>query len=179
MVERLTMFGGVGMKHKPLRVLVADDCNDAADSLVMLVNLWKHETRVAYDGAAALAIAGDFQPDVLLLDIAMPKLDGFKLAQQLRRQGPCKNALMIALTGYADAPHRLLWENAFDHFLIKPADPTIIANLLLYEQRRLSIRTANRATPRALGIQLATEEVLIASAPAGANLEEYSRLIAH
>src|SRR5437588_233940 len=58
-----------------LRALVADDCRDNADSLSILVEMWGHEVRVAYDGAAALELAFAYQPDVLLLDIAMPRMD--------------------------------------------------------------------------------------------------------
>jgi CheY-like chemotaxis protein len=119
-----------------LRVLVADDWRDAADALCILVRSWGHEVRVAYDGAAALDVASAFHPCVLLLDIAMPKVDGCQLARQLRRQPRFKDALFVAITGYADEAHRLLWEEAFDHYLVKPSEPSALEQLLLLEQDR-------------------------------------------
>jgi PleD family two-component response regulator len=80
----------VGMKIKCLRagrllrVLVADDNRDAADSMSLLVKMWGHEVRQTYDGAAALEIAAAYRPDVLLLDISMPNMDGCQLAKRLR-----------------------------------------------------------------------------------------------
>lgn len=152
------------MDQKPLCVLIVDDCKDAANSMFMLVEMWHHDVRVAYDGAAAREMAITFQPDVLLLDIAMPKIDGFTLARELRRQAPLRDALLVAMTGYADEVHRLLWENAFDHFLIKPVEPAIVERLLLLEQRRLAnLAAASFATPRAVGILLAADEAAATS----------------
>src|SRR5512145_2378697 len=139
------------MEERLLRVLVVDDYKDAADSLCVLVKMWRHEARVAYDGAAAFELAASFQPDVLLLDIAMPTLDGFNLAQKLRRQTVLKDAALIAITGYADRTHRLLWEKAFDHYLVKPVQPSIVEHLLLLEQRRranLVLAVPQPVTPR-------------------------------
>jgi CheY-like chemotaxis protein len=121
-----------------LRVLVADDNRDAADSLSMLVKTWGHDVRPAYDGAAALEISSAYQPDVLLLDIAMPKMDGCQLARQLRRQTRFKDTLLIAITGYADEAHRLLWEEAFAPYFIKPVEPSILQKLLVLERERLA-----------------------------------------
>jgi CheY-like chemotaxis protein len=121
-----------------LRVLVADDDRDTAWSLSRLVKMWGHDVRVAYGGAEALAMASAYQPDVLLLDIAMPALDGCRLAQQLRRQTRFKDTLLVAITGYADEAHRLLGEEAsFDHYLVKPAEPSAVEELLLLAQGRL------------------------------------------
>jgi CheY-like chemotaxis protein len=117
-----------------LRVLVADDNRDAADVLSILVKLWGHDARQAYDGAAALQMAAAYQPDVLLLDIAMPKMDGFQLAQRLRRQARFQDTLLIAITGYAEEAHRLLGEEAgFDLYLSKPVEPSTLEILLLLE----------------------------------------------
>lgn len=150
------------MERQRLRVLIADDCKDSVDSLVVLVNLWGHETRAAYDGADALEMAADFQPDVVLLDIAMPKINGFDLAKQLRQTQ--SDALLVAITGFADAAHRQLWEKAFDRFLIKPVEPEFMDQLLMREQRRLvSLSAAHLATPRRVGIAL----------PAGEAVETY------
>jgi CheY-like chemotaxis protein len=122
-----------------LRVLVADDYKDAADSLSMLVKIWGHDVRVAYDGAQALEMTLVHQPDVLLLDMGMPKIDGCELTQELRRQDRFKDTLLIALTGYADAAHRLLCAKAgFDLCLVKPVEPSTLETLLLLEQHRLT-----------------------------------------
>src|SRR6476661_3754128 len=77
--------GSTPVGQRKLRVLVADDNKDAADSLAMLLKLWGHDASVVYDGAAAYRVAWNDRPDVLLLDIAMPNLDGYDLAGQLRR----------------------------------------------------------------------------------------------
>jgi CheY-like chemotaxis protein len=121
-----------------LRVLVADDNRDMADSLCMLMKMWGHESWPAYDGATALELASAHQPDVLMVDLAMPTLDGYQLARQLRQHPVLKGALLIALTGYTDEAHRRLSEEAgFDHYLIKPAEPQRVEALLLLERNRL------------------------------------------
>ncbi len=122
-----------------LRVLVVDDNRDAADSLSMLVNLWRHDGRAAYDGATALEMASVRQPDVVLLDLSMPKMDGCQMARRLRRQAAFADTLLIAVTGWTDQAHRLLCDNAgFDHYLLKPIDLARLENLLLRERRRLA-----------------------------------------
>jgi CheY-like chemotaxis protein len=129
-----------------LRVLIADDNRDAADSMAMLVNLWKHESQAVYDGAAALEMASVCQPDVLLLDLAMPKMDGCQVAWQLRRQSRFKDTLVIAITGYADNAHRRLCDEAgFDHYLIKPIDLSSLETLLLRERDRRSAEEAEES----------------------------------
>lgn len=128
--------------HGPLRVLVVDDNKDTADSLCMLAQIWGFQSERAYDGVAALDMVSAYRPDVLLLDIAMPKMDGFRLAQQIREMAACKDILLIAITGHAGPEHRLQCERAgFDDFLIKPADPSAIMKLLVREAAR---RAANR-----------------------------------
>jgi DNA-binding response OmpR family regulator len=130
---------------RKLRVLVVDDNHDCADSLSWLVNLWENEVQTAYDGAAALALTVDRQPDVVLLDLSMPQMDGCQMARRLRRQAAFADTLLIALTGWTDQPHRLLCAEAgFDHFLIKPIDLDNLKNSLLRERRRLA-RSAEEA----------------------------------
>jgi CheY-like chemotaxis protein len=134
--------------EKPLRVLVADDNADVADSFAVLIKYWGHDAQSAYDGAAALEIADVYQPDVMLLDIAMPGINGFQLAQRLRNQPRFKDTLLMAITGYADRAHRRLWQAAFDHFLIKPVEPAVLKELLRRAQAQrersgLSLSGAN------------------------------------
>jgi two-component system, chemotaxis family, CheB/CheR fusion protein len=122
-----------------LRVLIVDDNRDAADCLSMLVNLWGDDARAAYDGAAALEMALGQQPDVVLLDLSMPKMDGCQVARRLRQQTVFADTLLIAVTGWTDQAHRFLCDEAgFDHYLVKPIDLVHLEILLLREGRRLA-----------------------------------------
>jgi CheY-like chemotaxis protein len=116
---------------RALQVLVVDDNTDAADSLGLLVRMWGHDVRVAYDGAGILETASAYRPDAILLDIGLPRVDGYCLARQLRRQPGLQGLLLVAVTGYADAEHRALSQEAgFDHYLVKPVDPDELQGLL-------------------------------------------------
>jgi CheY-like chemotaxis protein len=124
---------------KQLNVLVVDDDGDNLDSLSMLVAIWGHNAWVARDGAAALKIASTDQIDVMLIDIAMPEMDGYSVARRLRRQSRNKDALLIAITGWGDEAHRRLGKEAgFDHYLTKPVDPSVLELLLALEWARLA-----------------------------------------
>jgi DNA-binding response OmpR family regulator len=112
-----------------LRVLVVDDDRDAADSLAMLVELWGHDVRIRYDAVSAFEGACSYRPHVVLLDIGLPKIDGHQLAREIRQQAE-KEAVLIAVTGYADEVHRSRCESAFDHYLIKPAPLEEVQRLL-------------------------------------------------
>jgi CheY-like chemotaxis protein len=143
--------------RRSLRVLVADDNRDAADSLSILVKMWGHDVRQTYDGAAALEMASAYRPDVLLLDISMPKMNGCHLAQQLRREARFTDALLIAITGWGDKANRLLGEEAgFDHFFTKPVDLSILEELLLLQQHRLAEPEACRTLAPAVKRELET-----------------------
>jgi CheY-like chemotaxis protein len=118
--------------QRPLRVAIADDCTDGADSLAMLVRLWGYEAEVAYGGAEALQMIRAYEPDVVVLDIGMPKVTGWTVARQLRRLPRFEHILLIALTGYADEVHRKTSLAAgFDYFFVKPCDPQALKNALL------------------------------------------------
>ena len=114
-----------------LRVLVADDNRDAADSLQRVLALYGHEVRVVYDGAAALQVGQEFRPRVAVLDIGMPGTDGYEVARTFRRKlGP--GVKLVALTGWGqDADRRRALEAGFDHHLTKPVDPGALNDLLL------------------------------------------------
>jgi CheY-like chemotaxis protein len=117
-----------------LRVLIVDDYRDAADTLTMLVDAWGHDARRAYDGTSAPALAATYQPDVLLLDIAMSEMSGLNLAVQVRRKAGLTDCFMIAITGCTDAETRLQCEEAgIDLFFIKPVDPSVLKTLLELE----------------------------------------------
>ncbi|HTU89229.1 MAG TPA: response regulator [Gemmataceae bacterium] len=122
-----------------LRVLVVDDNHDCADSLSTLVHRWGHDVQTAYDGAAALEMMDSRQPDVALVDLAMPNMDGLQMARRLRKQMRFNHTLLIAITGYADQEHRVLCDEAgFDHYLVKPIDLADLEKLLLGERDRLA-----------------------------------------
>jgi two-component system, OmpR family, response regulator len=114
-----------------LHVLVVDDNRDAADSLCMLLRLWGYDCRVVYDGAAGLQAACDYRPDCLLMDIAMPGLDGYALARKVRAQPGLDHVKLVAMTAYSDETHvRRSQEAGFDLFLIKPTQPLEIKRLM-------------------------------------------------
>lgn len=118
------------MTARNLRVFVVDDNKDAADSLAMLVQLWGHDVERGYDGSALQRIQA-YRPDVILLDIGMPKMDGNRIARTLREDKHHQSALIIAVTGYHDEARRLFAKEAgFDHYLIKPVDPSVLEKLL-------------------------------------------------
>jgi DNA-binding response OmpR family regulator len=112
-------------------VLIADDNRDAADTLAMCLRQVGHDVFTAYDGSEAYAKACVLNPDVLLIDLAMPKVDGYELADRLRHEKNFQNALLIAVSGFADEKHRLLSDRVgFHFFFAKPVDPTMLHALL-------------------------------------------------
>ena len=113
------------------RILIADDNRDAAETLSMLLELAGHEVRVAHLGRTALSLAQVFRPDTAVLDIGMPDLSGYEVAQNLRREPWAAGIQLIALTGWGqDSDRRLALEAGFDHHLIKPVDPNRLAGLI-------------------------------------------------
>ena len=114
-----------------LRVLVVDDNRDAATSLAMLLTLSGNETRTAYDGLAALQVAAAFAPDLVLLDIGLPKLNGFEVARKIREQPWGQKIMLVALTGWGrDEDREKSKEAGFDHHLVKPVDAAAFEQLL-------------------------------------------------
>jgi PAS domain S-box-containing protein len=112
------------------RVLVVDDHADAADSLAMLLRMEGHDVRIARNGPAAVESAQADPPDVVLLDLGMPGMDGFEVARRLR-QGPAARTFIAALTGWGqEEDRRRTREAGFDHHLVKPADPNDLRELL-------------------------------------------------
>ena len=106
------------------RVLVVDDNVDAADMLVMMLQMFAREVKAAYSGQAALETAVEYQPDFVLLDIGLPDMNGYEVAQHLRRQQRTKNVSLIAITGYGqDSDRKRSEEAGIDIHLVKPVDP--------------------------------------------------------
>src|SRR5215470_2911210 len=114
-----------------LRMLIVDDNRDAADSLAMLLRTTGNEIRTAYDGLEALQVASEFRPEVVLLDIGLPKIDGHEVAQRIRREPWGARVCLIAVTGWSDESDRARSRAAgFDHHLVKPLDTAHLAQLL-------------------------------------------------
>jgi two-component system CheB/CheR fusion protein len=121
----------MGVAHPNLRVLVVDDDQDNADTLVLLLHLWGLSVRVAYDGPTALEVAKAEPPDVVLLDIAMPGMDGCELARRLRRQPEMEKALLVSISGYGQEIDRQRSREAgCDRHLVKPCEADELERLL-------------------------------------------------
>jgi signal transduction histidine kinase len=113
------------------RILVVDDNLDSAESLTTLLDLTGNETRAAYDGVEAMEVASAFQPQVILLDIGLPELNGYEVAHKIRQQPWGRNVLLIALTGWGQEDDRRRSKEAgFDHHLVKPVEPAVLKRLL-------------------------------------------------
>jgi len=119
----------------PRRVLVVDDNLDSADTMAELFRLWGYEVRTAHDGPAALACARSFRPNVVLLDVGLPGMDGYELARRLRAEGLAGD-LLVSVTGYGQEEDRRKAEEAgFDHHLTKPVNPDTLMRLVAQEDR--------------------------------------------
>jgi PAS domain S-box-containing protein len=113
------------------RVLVVDDNHDSAESMAILVEIWGHEVRTAHDGPAALALAAEYRPDVVLLDIGLPGMSGYEVAKRLQELPGLERAILVAVTGYGQQSDRERTREAgFDHHLVKPVKPTHLQELL-------------------------------------------------
>ena len=131
------------MSDEGLRIVVVDDVPDAAESLAMLLRLNGHEVRTAYGGQEALDVVGSYQPDCVLLDLAMPKMRGGDLARRLRQRHGAA-LVLIAVTGDTDVDVALSPElEHVDHCLRKPLQVAELA-------RMVSLPVAMRAAPRAI-----------------------------
>jgi CheY-like chemotaxis protein len=125
-----------------LRVLVVDDCHDAADSLVMLLRLWGLEPVVAYSGPVALDLVTACTPHVALLDLALPTMSGFSVARRLRARPELASLVLVAVTGHAD---EVTYGNAvaagIEHVLVKPVDPEALRSLLVQVGAQVLVKT--------------------------------------
>ncbi len=136
--------------HQPMRsersaafrVLIVDDNRDAADSMALLLNRLGNQVCVAYGGAEALQAFPAFRPDVVLLDIGMPGINGHDLARQIRAMRHGDSVLMIALTGFSSRQDKRLSHDAgIDHHSVKPVDAIILQRLIeiqIGDRRRMS-----------------------------------------
>jgi PAS domain S-box-containing protein len=113
------------------RVLVVDDNVDSAESLAVLLRLYGHDVRLAHDGEAALEEARSFRPDVMFLDIDLPKMDGYEVAQRLRLEPTMGGLTLVAMTGYGqEEERRRTREAGFHSHLVKPVDFDMLQELL-------------------------------------------------
>jgi PAS domain S-box-containing protein len=141
-VVRLPVAPDQGKEEKPgtddnqvgsalRRVLVVDDNRDAAASLAMMLSLVGHDTRTAHDGLEALELAEAFRPDVILLDIGLPKLNGYDTCRRIREQPWGTEMFIVAVTGWGqEDARRRSQEAGFDHHLVKPVDFAALEKLL-------------------------------------------------
>ena len=106
-----------------LRVLVVDDNVDAAKLMAMLVKAAGHDTQTAHDGPTAVQAALDYRPDVMLLDIGLPKMNGYEVAKRIRKEPVLEHVVLVAMTGYGQEDDRKRsLEAGFNHHLVKPGD---------------------------------------------------------
>lgn len=109
----------------PLRVLIVDDNADTRVSLAMLCRTWGYQVRMAEDGLAALEAAQEFLPDAILLDIGLPRLDGFEVTERLRALPDFRDTFIVVSSGYSrDADLRRAAELGIDLYLVKPFNPS-------------------------------------------------------
>ncbi len=113
------------------RVLVVDDNRDSAFSLSMMLRLMNHEVKTAYDGVEALEVADAFRPELMLLDIGMPRLNGYDTAKAIRERSWGQGVYLVALTGWGqDDDMRKSREAGFNTHVTKPIDPGLLRKLL-------------------------------------------------
>ncbi len=113
------------------RVLIVDDNVDSAESLADLLGIAGHEVRTAHDGLAGVAAAESFRPDVVVMDLGMPRLNGYEAARRIRAEPWGAAAVLVAQTGWGSADDRRKTRDAgFDHHMVKPVDPAAMLKLL-------------------------------------------------
>jgi CheY-like chemotaxis protein len=118
--------GRAGYPARRIRILVVDDNHDSADGVAMLLRHWGHDVRVSYDAEHAIHAFRSRRPDLVLLDIGLPGMDGYELAARLHREDPF--AFLVALTGYTD--RRRAIAAGFEEHFPKPVDPDVLRALL-------------------------------------------------
>ena len=121
-------------------MLVVEDNVDAGDSLSLLLRLYGHDVQVARTGPTALEMASAFRPDVVLLDIGLPGMDGYQVAKRLRERPEFKNVMLCALTGFtpSEADRQRQQETGFDHYFVKPVALRKLLELFKMVESRVS-----------------------------------------
>jgi CheY-like chemotaxis protein len=129
--------------HRPLRILVVDDDADTVETMALWLRLTGHEVRAARSGPEALAVAPGYRPDVIFLDVAMPGMDGWTVARQLRAVPATRHACIVSVTGYArDVDRRESFEAGCDGHWPKPISAEQLKGLLesLWERQAHAFR---------------------------------------
>ena len=141
--ERGVLHSSSFIPHpSPARVLVVEDNLDAAETLKELLELWGYDARVVHNGHAGLQAVPEYQPQVVLLDLGLPGLDGYEVARRLGGLA-APRPLLVAVTGYGlDEDRRRTREAGFDHHLTKPVNP---------EELRRLLQTATARLPEVVG----------------------------
>jgi PAS domain S-box-containing protein len=117
--------------EKPLSVLIVDDSVDAAESLRMLLGMSGHQVEMAHDGKLGIKMADEKKPDVMIVDIGLPGLNGYQVAERVRETPHLKGVVLVAVTGYGQEEDRRRSADAgFDYHLVKPVDPQKMEQLL-------------------------------------------------
>jgi PAS domain S-box-containing protein len=120
-----------GTEGRALRILIVDDNVDAADSIAMLLSMEGHQTRTVNTARAALLAAPEFKPEVVLLDIGLPEMDGYEVARRLRAQNGSHQMRLVAVTGYGQpADRRRARAAGFDEHMVKPVEPAALQAFL-------------------------------------------------
>jgi CheY-like chemotaxis protein len=120
-----------GDSTRKRRLLVVDDNRDAAESMSMLLQMWGHEVAFVYDGPSALETAEQWRPEAVFLDIGLPGMDGYEVAERMRALPHAKGAVLIAITGYGQDDDRLRSQRAgIEHHLVKPVAPDALRSLI-------------------------------------------------
>lgn len=113
------------------RILVVDDNQDSASTMAILLRLMGNVTQTANDGLQAVEAASDFRPDVVLLDIGLPQIDGYEACRRIRQQPGGSDVVMVAVTGWGQDEDRMRSSEAgFDHHLVKPVDQATLEDIL-------------------------------------------------
>lgn len=115
----------------PIRVLVVDDDRDAVDMLKMLLELHGGSAHAAYDGAEAVKLAGELRPEIVLLDIGLPKMSGYEACKQIRQHAWGRSMIVVALTGLGhEDDYAKSEQSGFDMHLVKPVEPELLLTVL-------------------------------------------------
>jgi len=113
------------------RVLIVDDNVDSAELIAALVTRWGHRTEQAHDGPSALKAASDFRPDVVLLDIGLPRMSGYEVCRRIRKEPWGQDVVLVALTGWGQEEDRQQSRDAgFDAHMVKPVDHDVLERFL-------------------------------------------------
>jgi CheY-like chemotaxis protein len=140
LVHQREQPGGGDQQAQPMsrcRILVVDDNVDIADSLTRILKMMGNEVRTAHDGLEGVAAAAAYRPDMILLDIGMPKLNGYDACQRIREQPWGKGIFIVAVTGWGqDEDKRRSQQAGFNRHLVKPVGPAELEKLLVELEAR-------------------------------------------